>query len=426
MKKRRGIKRILLGAILALCLGTTACGQSAQTGQNAAGGNSDGGQTSGDTVSEVTEYQSIGRWGNIPAEVSYEIPYIPEGRSKGGGNFVSLHGHSFCIYEKYTINVETLREKEADLETLPLQIAQEKQSDDYSLFYDKKYYVNQIYSSVEDIAKTEQVKVGDYDAVCFESSEFYAFADGSKYIGYSFFCGDKPVCVYGVYTPVHLKFLNLTEDGFKNLLKSIVESVEPYNGEAFVELDPACDWNYKNYLERYSHGQNGKICWCTDYWGTYSGNVDVICPEEGDEDTAFFAELNPGPEEIFDVVCQNMEYQPIPSRYGPYDVWYKNNVTINGIDMIRYSGMARMEIGGEINNGSYFVVYTFEIDGEPYFFQCYMSADWSDTSIEGKYENEENLLYYSNKWADIIADTYIRTIMTTEQVENGKKLAALP
>nr|WP_318686637.1 hypothetical protein [uncultured Acetatifactor sp.] len=101
------------------------------------------------------------------------------------------------------------------------------------------------------------------------------------------------------------------------------------------------------------------------------------------------------------------------------------NVTINGIDMMRYSGVNWIELGGELYEGGYFVVYTFILEGIPYFYQCEMISPYDSGTIQDDYGTDEALVAHCREWVDMYADTFIRTIMTAEQVEEGIVLAGL-
>ena len=220
-------------------------------------------------------------------ESPIKVPVVEDGHPRMGRNLVSMHGHSFGIYGDYTVNIETLRDGEADLETLPQQITEEKDSSEYAPFY--RYYGSPIFDFVDNIGRTETVQAGPYEAVYFETEEDVGkrttLVGDDKNIGYSFFCVDIPICVYGIYNP-RFDMIDISEEDYKAMLQSIVASTEPYNGEAFVELDPACDWNYDNFLERYTHHE-GRLFWCTDFKGTSIGDISVIYPEEDEEDPAF-------------------------------------------------------------------------------------------------------------------------------------------
>lgn len=93
--------------------------------------------------------------------------------------------------------------------------------------------------------------------------------------------------------------------------------------------------------------------------------------------------------------------------------------------MMRYSGVNWIELGGELYEGGYFVVYTFILEGIPYFYQCEMISPYDSGTIQDDYGTDEALVAHCREWVDMYADTFIRTIMTTEQVEEGIVLAGL-
>lgn len=375
---------------------------------------------------------SRGRWGNLVFDISYNIPYSDAPFSDAQAK-IYPHGHSFMYYDNYRMYVEGLLDGEDySLETLFEKICQQKSNAKYEEFYT---YLNSIKTGTPE--KTKQVKIGNIDAVYFEYKlpleEGETKKDQVTVFGYSFVFNNQPLCVYSYYVEEIQNPFTRTAKTFEEVqqyAQYLIASIQPYNGEAFVELDKQGNFSKSfadiQWINDYDYDSFSAKRWPLDsdaqniafmafnswvgngiYSGAGSGVSDFVYPyyrySDGEESlrNEFLMKEDLTLEGIFDATINGASGFMIGTRH----ILDESDVTVYGIPMKRYV------IGREFDkNGisGYTVVYTFILDEVPYIWKIELAAD---SEYVLKMSDDCKALY--RQTTELVADTLIRTIRTS-------------
>ena len=395
------------------------------------------------TSADVDGYKinSLARWGNIPVGVSYLYPKpITRSIVAGSQAQIYLHGQSFHYNGTYDIYVEKLINSNSSttLDSLPIDIQKEKNSAEFLPFYNGINSTN-----FSTITKTEKIKVGNFDAVYFESENvksqrLFGGTNEGKYIGYSIKLNDKYICIYGEY-------IASETDGVEKLnqyLQYVVNSIEVYNGQSFYEL--ANDFNLKDVFDDgfsssddYEFEFLEKNLSCDIYnINLFSGHSmnGVYLPY--DNPVLTLNDKNMGVY-LKDLTIDNMT-ESVAEHYSKSNIIYKkvdildtykivntSKVTINGIDMVKSVGEINAKhadkIGGKEVGYSkdYFVLYAMLLNNKPHLFQYKLSFRSLDGDTTKYTEAHAKHLREIN---ELVADTLIRTVRKIPSRKNVSEL----
>ena len=425
-------------------------------------GNGDGGSKSSKTedfsnAKEVAieysaeyELETDTIWMNIPLNITYDIPKtLFKTLSDSSASFTYMHGQEIYYYEDFPIFVEKSLEGSENLKTLASAITKEKLSDKYVKLYDFGYQMQEF-----EVDKTEKVKIGDLNAIYFESKKIKV--DGEdysiKYIGYNFEYNGEYISVYGVtkvdatltYEENWATDISIDmEEYLNNSLIYITSSIDTWNGDSLQELGGNAINLYdygddNNYFVAYS-GRGSKIftvnlhgdedangifaTWSFQVFEPFS--LDTSGVWDGQLDTIFDITLN---EKYVDCdtddgscyleLSNHYNWQNFTSDYNngwiakhEYEVLDEQDVTINGVDMKRYVIATEEDV-------SYSVVYTFIYDGYPYLLDFILyDTFYEDEKFEtGNLTEEEKELIIAQ--TSVVADTCMQTIrlLTDEEI----------
>lgn len=360
------------------------------------------------TSDKIKEYgiNSTARWGDLALNISYKIPDMEYNTFNGGHGSVSYeHGHCFAYNKDGSrILVEKSLEGCTDLNILPKAINDEKNSNEYKYIIAAKEYF--------DIESTKNIKINNFDTVYFESKQIvYSSEYAYKYIGYSFVYDNQYFSVYGKYSINNEKNDGEENKDFLNKrLQFVIDSIEPYHGESFYELDE--NYNLKKLYD--SHTINGiekqldeneKQFVLNSYKGNrYDNNIySSSCYKfskgsyswDGKYDTILNAYIADN-ERKNKISIYNL-------GYGETKCIDEDVEEINGIKMKKY-----IVNNKHVSIDSYAVLYTFVVDDHAYIIEIYLG-------LSGKINPTESQKSHIIKSLDITADTIIRTIRFIER-----------
>lgn len=401
------------------------------------------------TNDKIASYgiKSIARWGDLALNISYLIPEaISPSMFNGTQTFSYLHGHSFNYLGGYDIYVEKSLNGSTDLNTLAADIIKEKMAEKYK----ELYYMGKETTEIE-IEENENIKVGKYDTVYFESKQITkksAFGDEMKvkYIGYSLKYNKQYIAVYAEV----LVSKDVKEGTVKEYLQYVINSFEDYNKESFYELDnnftlkSLFDDGFTNTfndeiatkftINSYSdHGANWGVRPSHDYGVDL--RVDAL-NWDGNLDTLFRATVTP----------KTYFYQSYDETVGKYypNFWYmfywtsfdwegdlkqdasnlineyeyeiksEESVKINNIDMKRY--LVKYYSNADKTYGNYVVVYTFMIDNRPYLTQYALDNGIYDAMPFATLTTDQEKMIIDQ--LSLNADTMIRTIRILDTTQD--------
>ena len=385
------------------------------------------------TSADVDGYKinSLARWGNIPVGVSYLYPKpITRSIVAGSQTQIYLHGQSFHYNGTYDIYVEKLINSNSSttLDSLPIDIQKEKNSAEFLPFYNGINSTN-----FSTITKTEKIKVGNFDAVYFESENvksqrLFGGTNEGKYIGYSIKINDKYICIYGEYV------ISETEniEKLNQYLLYVVSSIESYSGQSFYEL--ANDFNLKDVFDGGFSSQNDyefdflqKNLSCDIYNinlfsnhsmnGIYKSFEPPILTFNDKNMGVYLKDLTI--DNMADLVADHYSssdkiYTKVNSLFYDSKIIDTTKVTINGVDMIKSVGEMTAqhpdkEKGKEVGySKKYFVLYSMILNGKPHLFQYNPAITGLDNY--DSYAYTEPYVKHKRELTEFIADTLIRTI----------------
>ena len=359
------------------------------------------------TKSDIDNYgfESAGRWGNINLGVSYSIPKISDAifYVKGSDSFSYAHGHSFSPSDDYMFYVETSLEGSKDLNTLPIDINKDKQSEKY------KYEYSTAVFNLDEIVLTKKVTIGNIKTVYFESNESQYLSFKIKYIGYSFKYEDSYYSVYGEVKYKDSEEYNNKKKLVEEYLNYLVNSFKKYSGESFYELDSS--FNFKDLFDSGHTNKEYKDLTGTERQffineysshvnnGVYRHSVYLITIDKS------LLNWDGTYKSIYDSVLSIDQYKSsldFINKYEEISILDEKDETINGIDMRKYILRTRNSLYKAIK---YYVVYTFVVDGNPYLFNY--DLDYSFNESDNLKEEQQNII---KNVTDITASTLIRTI----------------
>ena len=385
------------------------------------------------TEEELTEAGIIsrGRWGSVAFNVSYNVPYCKV-HYDAAQMSIYPHGHSFVHYDGYNMYVESLLDdEEYELETLFQQIWQQKRNEKYQPFYDRITTWNQYFDeTIADI--TETAYIGDTKAVYFEYT-VPREEDPVTVFGYSFMYNDQPMCVYTYYMEGYNSIYSAvvgterkTFEEIRQYVQYLILSMQPYQGEAFVVLDPQGNF-YNGFCsaatafdddsgmsssQRMPLEVNAQNIVFFAYDGSirvfaHAGDSliypkQVIYQGETRIDNEYLLSEDVTLENIFNLYLEN---RPNYEQVKNIIECKESELTVCDIPMKRYA--VAWDYRGSNILYHYSVVYTFMLDGIPYIWniRLYLAgsdfAEMSESSVE--------LFKYNT---ELVADTLVRTIRT--------------
>jgi|GEM_PF-3149853 len=385
------------------------------------------------TSAEIDGYKinSLARWANIPVGVSYLYPKpITRSIVAGSQTQIYLHGQSFHYDSNYDIYVEKLinSSDSTTLDSLPTDIQKEKNSAEFLPFYHEVDSTN-----FSNITKTEKIKVGNFDAVYFESENvknnlLFGGTNEGKYIGYSIKLNDKYICIYGEYIASKTESV----EKLNQYLLYVVNSIESYNGQSFYEM--ANDFNLKDVFDdgfsskddyEFEFLQNNLSCdiYNINLFSNHSMNGIY---KSFEPPVLTFNDKNMGVylkdltiDNMADLVADhysgtNKIYTKVNSLFYDSKIINTTKVTINGVDMIKSVGEMTAQhpdkkLGKELGySKKYFVLYSMILNGKPHLFQYNPTITGLDSDDSYKYT--EPYAKHKRELTEFIADTLIRTI----------------
>jgi len=360
-------------------------------------------------------------WINTSLGIVYDFPKKMIASVNYGSVCLSyMHGCSHEFLSKSMIYVEKSLEGNTDLETLASDIIAEKNSEKYANVYqfglqDLKPF---------QIAKTENVRINDIDAVYFES-EVIPTEDGLsyKFVGYSFEYMGQAISAYGI---VYVEANDIHEDMIQTL-QYMISSIRSHNNETIQELGG----NLKFYLDDggvsvnetvtvnaiSGHGLNGVLL--------ADANRPLVTPDlayfewDGRLETIYESSLkvNPYTQEdgdIFPSMYSVLEWVSFDT--DDEDNWYnrkineivkEENVTIHGIDMIKYM----IKSGYETGRGYYVGAYVFIVDGQPYIVNYRLSNTLYEENLPDMTEAKREMLI---RQTEAVTESIIYTLRILE------------
>ena len=350
---------------------------------------------------------SSARWGNLALSLSYKIPQGDpvDNALQVDKAFSYLHGQIVSYRGNFKIYIEKSLRHHTDLNTLAVDIFEEKIFEKY-----EKCYQIDAPTKVFSIAKNIEEKIGDFDTVYFESN---VVDKDQIYKGYSFKYKDEYICVYASMDVDHLKEL---DKPVINFLKYIINSMEEYNGESFYELD-----NSFNLTSIYSGGdvgidKNGKEVFTINSHSSHSSNGnfkrdDILINKL---DTSI-ANWDNQLDSIFKIADDlKTEFKTFIWSDGDKDRFNKikfvDDVTINNIPMKRYCGEYFSDASNDYAVPKHYVVYTFIINEEAYIVQYATSSETYKREGYAYHELLFEQMYSIRDTTRLNADTSIRTI----------------
>lgn len=392
------------------------------------------------TKEDINNYnlKSLARWGNINLGISYSIPTSTDTAlfsTKGSKSFSYLHGHSFEYSNDFYIYVEKSLDGNKNLETLPIDINTEKNSEKYKYgFPDKAYDLNEITS-------TEKIIIGDIETVYFESNESdtrvlsgISMVDAkARYLGYSFKYEGAYYSVYGKIGYTSEENDNEKKEMLKKYLHYIINSFKKYNKESFYELDN--NFNLKSLLDsgevnkKYEELTGNERQFIINLYGTHMSNGQygeyglgihnllaldkTLLNWDGSLDNIYNSVINNNSYTHYLEFIDMCERDGITSvcTWSKADILEEASEKINGIEMKKYIIKHEFLGGSRIN---YFVVYAFVVDNNPYLFQYALNYYYE--SSDGLTDEQQNMI---KDVTDIVGSTLIRTIRFIEFDSNS-------
>ncbi|MFP7707668.1 hypothetical protein [Trueperella sp. LYQ141] len=351
---------------------------------------------------------------DLDLNATYDFPKpFAEATTFGSPLRASLQGFWFFYYSNIDIAVEHSLTGKKDLKTLPVDLVKERKDPSLAWFYDG---VDEDKEPALEIANTEDVTVGDYDTVYFESTpQSIENFLGDKYsrtiIGYNFMFDGKAVSVSSTWIdPASITDESQKEgipgkDDVKAALRHVVLTMKPYDGKSsFADLKS----NLRDVID------DGKTV-SADKWGSKVLGVNmpsnhtinfglgnelrheesffVIGPDKGDYngDPATIIDLIFNPKMITGVLGETV---PALSEDLLFVNWDKNEagqwelrsnydrkdlgkVTVNGHDFNTY--LIQQQYKQQSISGNSYYMATADIDGVPvvYVFQPTVGR-WSE------------------------------------------------
>lgn len=420
------MKRILsLLCALSIAASLTACSTKPQEngGENGSAQSTTQNQSGGNSSAEklLQEKSSYVTFGHISLGVQAHFPDLDLlGSLSSNGMMVYPHGFTLADFvvgqDVYELSVEMSLEGETDLARLPIAISDEKGTVPDVTNDETSFGLRRVTA----LDRTDNVQVGDYQAVYFEidSPGEDKYTDRAV-MGYSFVFEGKPVCVTAYYGE-HKKY---TKEEIQEILQYMMLTLESYHGEAFYELQPDNHINefYNNYkgpvvdkllvenakgFTLFGHARGTRSYSAQSDAGMHSN--DLLYPY----DTVYMDEPTTKCEELLKEGLAYDEIFPLAleseTLKKELDLWTNNEVTIEKEEDVTVHGIAmkRYEARVSMNDtalSDFWVVYTFIYEDVPYLWRM----DTNNVSIFKM--NEEEAKYVMDT-VRLQADTVIRTI----------------
>lgn len=362
-------------------------------------------------------------WINKPLGITYEVPKQIDDLIIN--RFTYMHGSVSDYYSGREMYVEKSLEGSTNLKTLASDIIREKTSDKYSFVY--KFGRKGL--KPFDIALNENVKIGKFDTVYFESVPTEYDRDDDviimeKYLGYSFKYNDEYISVYARYVMDG----KCSEEELKIRLKYLISSIQDYNGKSLQELGG----NAKNFFDdgfsNLSHKSQAKTpITINNYsshilngilrtsWDTYGR--DRFCFELFPDEISF---KNGNLDELTDAIKNStlsqhsflwfIEDYKTNSFVTNYDIIKEDTLTLNGINIKKY--IIKTYYINENSVNDILCIYIFEVDGQAYVCQyklddgIYNDGDLKYTTFSKLPIDKQNVVINQT---EAVADSMILT-----------------